>query len=87
MINDPLTDLLRPRQGSRKSKWLKTKPNKALDSFLRNFQDKEVAILEKDRESLLAFYNFPTKHWIHIRTTNPIESSFASIHHRTTRTQ
>jgi putative transposase len=35
----------------------------------------------------LAFYDFPSEHWIHIRTTNPIESSFATIRHRTTRTK
>lgn len=44
-------------------------------------------MLEKDRESLLAFYDFPAKHWIHIRTTNLIESSFATMRHRTTRTK
>ncbi|OAH98352.1 hypothetical protein A1332_20375 [Methylomonas methanica] len=44
-------------------------------------------MLEKDRELLLAFYDFPAEHWIHIRTTNPIESSFATIRHRTTRTK
>ena len=35
----------------------------------------------------LAFYDFPAEHWVHIRTTNPIESSFATIRHRTTRTK
>lgn len=44
-------------------------------------------MLAKDRESLLAFYDFPAEHWIHIRTTNLIESSFATIGHRTTRTK
>ena len=34
--------------------------------------------LRKDREELLAFYDFPAEHWIHIRTTNPIESTFAT---------
>jgi putative transposase len=37
----------------------------------------------KDCEALLAFYDFPAEHWIHIRTTNPIESTFATIRHRT----
>jgi transposase-like protein len=41
----------------------------------------------KDREALLAFYDFPAEHWIHIRTTNPIESTFATIRHRTDRTK
>ncbi len=46
-----------------------------------------MGVLVKDSEALLAFYNFPAEHWIHIRTTNPIESSFAAIRHRTTRTR
>lgn len=68
----------------------KAQANKAFDSFLRDFEakyPKAVGVLEKDRESLLAFYDFPAEHWIHIRTTNPIESSFATIRHRTTRTK
>jgi len=48
---------------------------------------KAVEILKKDRVVLLAFYDFPAEHWIHIRTTNPIESTFATIRHRTTRTK
>ena len=62
----------------------------AFDSFQRNFEakyPKAVGVLAKDRESLLAFYDFPAEHWLHIRTTNPIESSFATIRHRTTRTK
>ena len=43
--------------------------------------------LAKDRESLLAFYDFPAEHWQHIRTTNAIESTFATVRHRTTRTR
>ena len=43
--------------------------------------------LDKDRDSLLAFYDFPAEHWQHIRTTNPIESTFATVRHRTTRTR
>jgi len=63
---------------------------KALDAFLRDFEakyPKAVNLLEKDRDTLLAFYDFPAEHWVHIRTTNPIESSFATIRHRTTRTK
>ena len=63
---------------------------KAFDRFQRDFEakyPKAVNTLEKDRESLLAFYDFPAEHWVHIRTTNPIESSFATIRHRTTRTK
>ena len=43
--------------------------------------------IEKDRDRLLAFYDFPAEHWQHIRTTNPIESTFATVRHRTTRTR
>lgn len=68
----------------------KVQATKAFDRFQRDFEakyPKAVNILEKDRESLLAFYDFPAEHWLHIRTTNPIESSFATIRHRTTRTK
>ena len=41
--------------------------------------------LVKDREALLAFYDFPAEHWVHLRSTNPIESTFATIRHRTDR--
>jgi transposase-like protein len=41
--------------------------------------------LAKDRDALLAFYDFPAEHWQHLRTTNPIESTFATVRHRTTR--
>jgi len=46
---------------------------------------KATARLVKDREEVLAFYNFPAQHWQSIRTTNPIESTFATIRHRTRR--
>jgi len=41
--------------------------------------------LQKDKASMLAFYDFPTENWQHIRTTNPIESVFATVRLRTTR--
>ena len=44
-----------------------------------------VTCLIKDREQLLAFYDFPAEHWLHIRTTNAIESTFATLRHRTKR--
>src|SRR6266404_5766360 len=62
--------------------------NVAFDAFVETYgvkYDKAVACLVKDRESLLAFYDFPAEHWKHLRTTNPIESSFATIRHRTVR--
>jgi transposase-like protein len=43
--------------------------------------------LEKDRDVLLAYYDFPAEHWVHIRSTNPIESTFATVRHRTRRTK
>ena len=43
--------------------------------------------LAKDRDALLAFYDFPAEHWDHLRTTNPIESVFATVRHRTVRTK
>jgi transposase-like protein len=43
--------------------------------------------LVKDREELLAFYDFPALHWIPLRTTNPIESTFATVRRRTTKTK
>ena len=48
---------------------------------------KATECLKKDRDALLAFYDFPAEHWPHIRTSNPIESSFATIRYRTDRTQ
>jgi len=60
--------------------------HKAFDSALKRFGDKypkAMGCLEKDREELLAFYDFPAVHWIHLRTTNPIESTFATVRLRT----
>jgi putative transposase len=49
--------------------------------------DKAVACLAKDREALLAFYDFPAEHWKHVRTSNPIESTFATVRLRTDKTK
>jgi putative transposase len=49
--------------------------------------DKAVVCLTKDREALLAFFDFPAEHWDHLRTSNPIESVFATVRHRTVRTK
>ena len=46
-----------------------------------------VKCLTKDRSDLLAFYDFPAEHWKHIRTSIPIESTFATVRHRTTKTK
>jgi putative transposase len=48
---------------------------------------KAVECLTKDRETLLAFFAFPAEHWDHLRTSNPIESVFATVRHRTVRTR
>jgi putative transposase len=49
--------------------------------------EKAVACLTKDRDALLTFYDFPAEHWDHLRTSNPIESVFATVRHRTVRTK
>ncbi len=49
--------------------------------------EKAVACLAKDRDALLTFYDFPAEHWDHLRTSNPIESVFATVRHRTVRTK
>ena len=48
---------------------------------------KAVECLTRDRETLLAFFDFPAEHWDHLRTANPIESVFATVRHRTVRTK
>ena len=62
----------------------------AMDIFAEKYgtkYDKAVTCLTKDREALLAFYDFPAEHWDHLRTGNPIESVFATVRHRTVRTK
>ena len=60
--------------------------HRAFDQTLERFQDKYPKAMEclaRDREELLAFYDYPAAHWIHLRTTNPIESTFATVRLRT----
>jgi transposase-like protein len=62
----------------------------ALDRFIAKYgvkYDKAAACLAKDRDSLLAFYDFPAEHWKHVRTSNPIESTFATVRLRTDKTK
>src|SRR5204862_3879668 len=62
----------------------------AFDTFAEIYgtkYDKAVECLTKDRDALLAFYDFPAEHWKHLRTTNVIESSFATVRHRTVRSK
>lgn len=63
---------------------------KALEYFERSYiakYPKAVNSLRKDQAVLLSFFDFPAEHWAHLRTTNPIESSFATIRHRTRQTR
>jgi transposase-like protein len=58
----------------------------AFEYFIQSYEakyPKATACLQKDKEDLLAFYDFPAEHWVHIRTTNPIESTFSMVRHRT----
>jgi transposase-like protein len=62
----------------------------AFDGFIECYgvkYEKAVECLSEDRHSLLAFYDFPAEHWKHLRTTNPIESTFATVRHRTVRSR
>ena len=64
--------------------------HEAFDLFIETYQakyPKAVECLNKDREELLAFYDFPAEHWIHLRTTNPIESVFSTVKHRQKKTR
>lgn len=66
------------------------KAHKAFDIALERFTAKYPRAMEclaKDRESMLAFYDFPAEHWVSIRTTNPIESAFATVRLRTSKTR
>ena len=62
----------------------------AIDTFVEKYRakyGKAVDCLVKDRTALLAFFDFPAEHWDHLRTTNPIESVFATVRHRTVRSK
>ena len=63
---------------------------KAFDLFIETYQakyPKATECLAKDRDVLLTFYDFPAEHWVHLRTTNPIESTFATVRLRHRRTK
>jgi putative transposase len=63
---------------------------KAFDLFVRTYEakyPKATECLKKDRDVLLSFYDFPAEHWVHIRTTNPIESVFATVRLRHDKTK
>ena len=64
--------------------------NKAFDLFVKTYEPKypkAALCLQKDRDELMAFFDFPAQHWQSIRTSNPIESAFATIRHRTKRSK
>ena len=68
----------------------KEEAGKAFDYFLSAYgakYDKAVRCLEKDRDVLLTFYDFPAEHWKHVRTSNPIKSMFATVRLRTVKTR
>ncbi|ARU01765.1 IS256 family transposase [Yoonia vestfoldensis] len=63
---------------------------KAFDLFIKSYEakyPKATLCLQKDRAELMAFFDFPAQHWQSIRTSNPIESAFATIRHRTKRSK
>ena len=69
---------------------IKDQADKAFDRFIATYEakyPKATGCLAKDRDELLAFYDFPAAHWQHLRTSNPIESTFATIRLRTTKTR
>lgn len=92
-----LNDLPKGRQAKAKSMlheiWMaatKADAQKAFDLFVEAYQakyPKAAECLKKDRDVLLTFYDFPADHWQHLRTTNPIESTFATVRLRTYRTK
>ena len=89
-----LPKAIQPRaKTSLKQIWLaetRNAANTAFDDFIEVYQDKypkAVQCLLKDRVQLMAFYDFPAKHWQSLRTTNPIESTFATIYHRMMRSK
>ncbi len=79
---DPLTELI--CQGARDDAY------HAFSTFQKRFEakyPKATDCLVKDKAEMLAFYDYPAEHWIHIRTTNPIESMFATVRLRTNKTK
>jgi len=92
-----LNELPKGKQGKAKKMlhdiWMaetKADAERNFDLFIETYQakyPKATTCLAKDREVLLTFYDFPAEHWMHLRTTNPIESTFATVRLRTYRTK
>lgn len=92
-MGNVLDKLPKAQQGRAKSMlheiWMSATRKEAHEAFDRFIEEygakypKAAACLEKDKIELLAFYDFPAEHWVHLRTTNPIESTFATVRNRT----
>jgi transposase-like protein len=92
-----LNKLPKSMQGKAKERlhqiWMaptKEEAEKAFSAFVESYESKypkASECLAKDKSALLAFYDFPAEHWKHIRTTNPIESTFSTVRHRTVKTR
>jgi len=83
-------EIEQPRVHDRRGEGAREHANQAFDLFLETYQakySKACECLKKDRDVLLTFYDFPAEHWIHLRTTNPIESTFATVRHRQRKTK
>ena len=62
----------------------------SFDAFIETYElkyEKAAGCLKRDRDALLAYYDFPAEHWKHLRTSNPIESTFATVRLRTDKTK
>ena len=96
-MGNVLNDFPKSLQGKAKADlqaiWMaptRKQAQQAFKRFINRYEakyPKATEKLEKDREALLAFFAFPAEHWVHLRTTNPIESTFATVRHRTSRTK
>ena len=93
-VLDKMAKCVQPKaKGMLHAIWMaptRAKGHIAFDAFVEMFEakyPKATACLTKDREVLLTFYDFPAKHWGHVRTTNPIESVFATVRLRRRRTK
>ena len=93
MLNKPPKSLQANARQDLREIWLapdRMTAEAALATFAAKYAPKcerAVACLVTDREALLAFYDFPGEHWEHLRSSNPIESVFATVRHRTVRTK
>jgi putative transposase len=68
----------------------RSEAEKTFDLFVKTFEvkyPKATECVSKDRTELLALYDFPAEHWVHLRTSNPIESTFSTVRLRTNKTK